>query len=69
MQFTSPGPQIGSVIPGKGRVSSASFHEEGQYLFVASDANKLSVIDCISGKSTVPPFKFEREGVSLVEST
>ena len=69
MEFTSPGPQIGSVIPGKGRVTSASFHEEGQHLFVASDSNKLSVIDCKTGKSSTPPFKFEREGVSLVEAT
>jgi hypothetical protein len=69
MQFTSPGPQVGSVVPGKGRVTAASFHEDGQYLFCAADSTKLSVIDCLSGKSTSPPLKFEREGISLVQAT
>lgn len=71
MEFTSPGvPQVGSVIPGKEPVSSVSFHNDGMHLFVASETGqKLRIVDCQAGSSEQPPIKFEREGISLVEST
>mmetsp|Transcript_3808 Transcript_3808/g.5553 ORF Transcript_3808/g.5553 Transcript_3808/m.5553 type:complete len:331 (+) Transcript_3808:200-1192(+) len=70
MEFTSPGPQVGAVIPSKSRVTSASFHADGSKLFVASEADsKLQIIDCQAGKQSSPALRFEREGISLVEST
>lgn len=69
MQFTSPGPQVGAVIPGKTKVTDASFHEDGVHLFVASTDSKLQIIDCQQGRQTSPPLKFESEGISLVEAT
>lgn len=61
---------MGSVIPGKARVTSGSFHDDGVHLFLASESNnKLQIIDCQSGKSKSLPLSFQREGISLVEAT
>lgn len=71
MEFTAPGvPQIGSVVPGKESVSSASFHSDGIHLFVASENDsRLRIVDCQTGKSDQPAIRCEREGISLVEAT
>jgi hypothetical protein len=67
---TSSGPQVGAVIAHKGRVTSASFHEEGKLLYVAFDGTRVSVLDCETGKaSSTTPFRFEQSGSSLVEAT
>jgi hypothetical protein len=65
----SPGPQVAAVIPHKGRVTSASFHEEGKLLYVAYDGTRVSVLDCETGKASSTPFRFEQGGSSLVEAT
>eukprot|EP00546_Thalassionema_frauenfeldii_P001578 CAMPEP_0178937088 /NCGR_PEP_ID=MMETSP0786-20121207/25553_1 /TAXON_ID=186022 /ORGANISM="Thalassionema frauenfeldii, Strain CCMP 1798" /LENGTH=326 /DNA_ID=CAMNT_0020615601 /DNA_START=86 /DNA_END=1063 /DNA_ORIENTATION=+ len=70
MNFTSSGPQPGAIISGKAQVTSASFHADGSKLFVASESDsRLHIIDCQTGKQSTPALRFEREGVSLVEST
>lgn len=71
MDFSPAGqPQIGAVIRGKHRATCMSFHESGEKLFVASEADsRLRVIDTLKGTSEQPAFKCEREGVSIVEAT
>jgi len=71
MDFSIAGtPAIGAVIPGRKEVTSMSYHEKGERLFVASAAdNQLQVIDSLNGKAMGPPLKCEREKIQLVEAT
>lgn len=63
-------PQIASVIRGKSPCTSMSFHEDGEKLFVTSEADsRMRVVDCLRGASDSPPIKFERDGIQLVEAT
>ena len=71
MDFSVPGaPAIGSVIPGRNEVTSMSYHENGERLFVASSGdNQLQVIDCLNGKAMGPPLRCEREKIQIVTAT
>mmetsp|Transcript_19941 Transcript_19941/g.24595 ORF Transcript_19941/g.24595 Transcript_19941/m.24595 type:complete len:362 (-) Transcript_19941:782-1867(-) len=63
-------PKICAVIRGKNPSTSMCYHEDGQHLFVTSEADsRLKVIDCQRGVSDAPPIKFERSGIRLVETT
>mmetsp|Transcript_20764 Transcript_20764/g.31950 ORF Transcript_20764/g.31950 Transcript_20764/m.31950 type:complete len:343 (-) Transcript_20764:38-1066(-) len=70
MEFSLPGqPQIGAVIRHKERATCMSFHESGEQLFVAYGDSRLRVVDTLKGTSDQPAYKFEREGVNIVEAT
>ena len=71
MDFSVGGaPAIGSVIAGRNEVSSMSYHEKGERLYVASAAdNQLQVIDCLNGKAMGPPLRCEREKIKFVAAT
>lgn len=63
-------PKISAVIRGKSPCSSMSYHEEGNHLFVTSEADsRMRLVDCQRGVSDTPAIKFERDGVRLVEAT
>lgn len=66
----SQGPSIGAVIRGKRPATCMSYHEDGSYLFITSEEDsRLRIVDCLRGTSDKPAFKFERDGVKLVQST
>jgi COMPASS component SWD2 len=71
MDFTKPDiPNIGAILPGRSPITSSSYHESGQRLFVASsEDSKLHIIDCSNGKPIQPSLKCELEGVRIVEAT
>ena len=72
MNFSVAGtPAIGSVIAsGRNEVTSMSYHEKGERLYVASAADsQLQVIDCLNGKAMGPPLRCEREKIKLVQAT
>lgn len=64
------GPQIGASFPHKSAVSSLSFHGDGVHLFAATGGDsKLYLINAQTGKSDQPPFRCDREGISIVTRT
>ena len=72
MDFTSSPdlPSIGAVIPGRAPGISMSYHEEGNLLFVASEADaRLGIVNCITGKAEQPALRCERERIHLVKAT
>jgi len=70
MDFSGKGPKIGAVIRGKSPATSISYHEDGNHLYVTSESDsKLRLVDCQNGTSDRPAYKFERDGVRLVEKT
>lgn len=72
MDFTSSPdlPAIGAVIPGRAPGVSMSYHEEGNYLFVASEADsRLTIVNCLTGKAEQQALKCERERIHLVKAT
>jgi len=64
---------MGAVIRGKAPVTSLSFHEDGQHLFIASAGDsKLRFVDCLKGAICADQpdgIKLEKDGVRLVEAT
>ena len=64
-------PGIGSSISHNGqKVSSMSYHNDGQHLFVATeDDSKLTVVDAIQTGKAKGIFSCQREGVSVVAAT
>lgn len=62
---------MAAVIRGKkSPATSMSYHEDGDHLFVTSEADcRLQVIDCNRGVSDKPAIKFEKDGVRIVQST
>mmetsp|Transcript_17134 Transcript_17134/g.32419 ORF Transcript_17134/g.32419 Transcript_17134/m.32419 type:complete len:359 (-) Transcript_17134:57-1133(-) len=71
MDFRQEGPKIAAVIRGKkSPATSMSYHEDGEHLFVTSEADcRLLMIDCNRGVSEKPAIKFEKDGVRIVQST
>jgi WD40 repeat protein len=71
MDFRQPkAPKICAVIRGKSPCTSMCYHEDGNHLFVTSEADsRLRLVDCQRGISDTPAIKFERDGVRLVETT
>jgi hypothetical protein len=71
MDFKSGGPKIASVIRGKKSPTTCmSYHEDGGYLFVTSEADcRLLIIDCNRGVLDKPAINFEKDGIKLVQST
>ena len=67
----SNSPGIGSSIAHNGqKVSSLSYHNDGQHLFVATeDDSKLTVVDAIQTGKAKGIFSCQREGVSVVAAT
>jgi hypothetical protein len=64
-------PGIGSSISHHGnKVSSLSYHNDGQHLFVATEDNsKITLVDAMQTGKTKATFQCEREGVSVVSAT
>jgi hypothetical protein len=61
---------MAAVIPGRAPITSASFHNDGKHFFVASEADhSLTLIDTQNPEETRPAYKFQREGIHLVEAT
>lgn len=72
MDFTSSPdlPATGAVINGRAPGTSMSYHEDGQHLYVASEADsRLSIINCMTGKSENAAIKCELERIHLVSAT
>lgn len=72
MDFRQPKqPKISAVIRGgKGSCTSISYHEDGNHLYVTSEADsRMRIVDCQRGVSDTPAIKFERDGICLVEAT
>jgi len=74
MDFSSePGPKMGCVVRGRAPVTSLSYHESGEHLFIASEKDSvLRIVDCVNGgspKDRPSMIKMQREGIKLVEST
>jgi hypothetical protein len=71
MDFSQPkSPKISAVIRGKNPCTSMCYHEDGNHLFVTSEADsRMRLVDCQRGVSDTPAIKFERDGVRLVEAT
>mmetsp|Transcript_16790 Transcript_16790/g.24409 ORF Transcript_16790/g.24409 Transcript_16790/m.24409 type:complete len:379 (-) Transcript_16790:111-1247(-) len=76
MDFFRTPPKMGAVIRGRAPVSSLSYHEDGDFLFVASERDsRLKVVDCLRGCAVEGGIqgpggiKVEREGVRLVQAT
>jgi len=74
MDFSSePGPKMGCVVRGRAPVTSLSYHESGEHLFIASEKDSvLRIVDCVNGgspKDRPTMIKMQREGIKLVEST
>mmetsp|Transcript_32790 Transcript_32790/g.36520 ORF Transcript_32790/g.36520 Transcript_32790/m.36520 type:complete len:360 (+) Transcript_32790:42-1121(+) len=68
---TSNIPGIGSSISHNGqKVSSLSYHNDGQHLFVATEGDsKITVVDAIQTGKSKGIFSCQREGVSVVAAT
>lgn len=63
-------PGIGAVIPGRAPGVSMSYHEDGNFLYVASEADaRLAIVNCLTGKAEQPALKIERERIHLVRAT
>lgn len=71
MDFSSePGPKMGACIRGRATSSSASYHESGSHLYVASEADSvLRIVDCLNGGGTPQMIKLQREGIRTVKAT
>lgn len=72
MDFTASNnvPSIGAVIPHMSSVTSLSYHADGTHLYAVTESDsKLYVIDAIGGQCPNPPYKCERDGVSVVSAT
>jgi WD40 repeat protein len=74
MDFSSePGPKMGCVIRGRAPVTSLSYTETGEHLFIASENDSvLRIVDCLKGGSPAdrpPMIKLQREGIRQVQST
>ncbi|KAG7336777.1 WD repeat-containing protein [Nitzschia inconspicua] len=74
----SQGPSLAAVIPHATSVSSVSYHQDGNHLFVATgDDSKLYVVNCQTGTllndqnqhQRYPYLKNEKDGIDLVHST
>jgi len=70
MDFSSePGPKMGACIRGRATSSSASYHESGSHLYVASEADSvLRIVDCLNGGAP-QMIKLQREGIRTVKAT
>jgi hypothetical protein len=64
------GPQIGASFPHKSAVSSLSYHGDGGHLYAVTEGDsRLTLINANTGTSDQPPYRCEREGISLVAAT
>lgn len=64
------GPQIGASFPHKSAVSSLAYHGDGVHLFAVTEGDsRLTLINASTGTSDQPPYRCEREGISLVSAT
>lgn len=69
MDFNHIEPKISTVFRGKAPTTSMSYHESGSHLYVSCEGDSsLRVIDCLQGTSK-PAFRFETDGIRLVEAT
>ena len=70
LDFVRKPPSIGAVIRGKAPVTSLSFHEGGEHLFVASAEDaRLRLVDCLKGTSDKAATRCVTGGVRIVEAT
>jgi len=73
MDFSLPNnkPGLGSSISHNGhKVSSMSYHNDGQHLFVATEGDsKITIVDAIQTGKSKGTFSCTREGVSVVAAT
>eukprot|EP00592_Proboscia_alata_P026571 CAMPEP_0194444124 /NCGR_PEP_ID=MMETSP0176-20130528/127089_1 /TAXON_ID=216777 /ORGANISM="Proboscia alata, Strain PI-D3" /LENGTH=451 /DNA_ID=CAMNT_0039270451 /DNA_START=35 /DNA_END=1387 /DNA_ORIENTATION=- len=70
MDFTTTPPQMSSIIRGKSPVTSLSFHEDGEHLYIASNDSLLLVnTQSPDPATTTPALRAETHGVRRVEPT